>query len=172
MALIVTAALAVCSCVGSPAADRAPATHPTASLGSWPQDLTLTGDVTGHPTATLPDAGPTTSSCTGKYSTAGYSLILTLPTDQGVFQLFVTLSGYHGPGTYTNGADPGQQIRGGIINPERTSSWTSAPGDAATLTVNASQEGGTIDATFSDHNHQTASRGETVRGRWTCRSST
>jgi len=89
--------------------------------------------VTGHPTSTLPDAGPTTSSCTGKYSPAGYSLILTLPTDQGVFQLFVSVSAYHGPGTYTNGA--GQQIRGGIINPERTSSWTSVPGDAATLTV-------------------------------------
>ena len=169
--MIVAASLAMCSCLGSPAPTPGPAARPTASPGTWPEDLTLTGDITGHATVTLPDAGATTSTCSGKHSTAGYSLILTLSTDQGVFQLFVNVPAYRSPGTYTNGGDS-RQVGAGIINPERTSSWTSVAGDAVTFTVHASQESGTIDATFGDHNHQTAIRPETVRGTWTCRSGT
>lgn len=170
--LAVAAVLAVSACLGTPAADTTPAASPTPTPATWPEDLTLVGDVTGHATATMPNAGATTSSCTGKYSIAGYSLILVLSTDQGVFQLFVSVPGYRGPGTYANGTGQSPEVRGGIINPERTSSWTAVPGDRVTLTVDSSQESGTIDASFSDHNHQTAVVNEVVRGRWTCRSGT
>lgn len=165
----VVTALILTGCGSNPVPALRPSPSPVRTPATWSEDLTLSGDINAHATATAPDSGGTTSSCSGKFSTtSGYSLILSLPTDHGIFQLFATVHAYSGPGTYTSG--PSGRISAGIINPERTSSWTTAPDDPVTFTVNPSQESGTIDAAFSLHNHDTAATKEMVKGMWSCRS--
>lgn len=160
--------LASCGIYATPAARLSPS--PIPSPATWSEDLTLSGDINAHATATVPDRGGTTSSYSGKFSASGYSLILSLPTDHGVFQLFATVHTYSGPGTYTSRPSESGRISAGIINPERNSSWTTAPDDPVTFSVNPSQECGTIDAAFSLHNHDTAATKEMVKGMWSCRS--
>jgi len=77
---------------------------------------------------------------------------------------------YKGPGTYAATQDA-SILRVAFINAERSSSWTSSPSDPLSLTVDATEEGGTISASLSLHNHVPASTIETVRGNWSCRTS-
>ena len=139
---------------------------------SWPEDLTLTGEVKAHATTPVANAGGVQSSCTGKEARAigSYSLILALQTDHGVWQMDANVFSYKGPGTYAATQDA-SILRVAFINAERSSSWTSSPSDPLSLTVDATEEGGTISASLSLHNHVPASTIETVRGNWSCRTS-
>lgn len=150
---------------------------PAVQSAVWPEDLTLTGDINAHATTTVPNSGGIRSSCTGKYGkTIGlYQLTLAINTDHGVWQLWVIVDSYSGPGTYTvdtTRTDKARPLHGGIVDPTRTRDWTAGPGDSFTFTVDPGGETGTINATFSQPQPPVAtSTPETVSGSWSCRSS-
>jgi hypothetical protein len=132
----------------------------------------LAGEVNAHATAPVPNAGGVLSSCAGKLarSAGSYTLTLALQTDHGVWQLDVTVFSYKGPGTYT--ATTGATVlRVNLVDANRTASWTSAPSDPLSLSVDDTEEAGTITASLSLHSSVPATTTETVRGNWTCRTS-
>lgn len=156
-------------------------TRPAVDSGIWTEDLTLTGDIRGHMTSTVANHGAIRSSCTGKTSRVigKYSLTLTLSTDQGVWQLAVDIDPYQGPGTYTRTPATASSVRAVLVNQGRTEDWSSGPDDSVVVTVDSTEEAGTVSATMSSFLSNPAGSvppgtfngTETINGTWTCRTS-
>lgn len=145
--------------------------HPRADSGVWAEDLTLTGDVRAHVTSTVANNAAIPSSCTGKASTAvGYVLILTINTDHGVWQVSVAVDPYQGPGTYTTTTDNPNSPRALMVDPQRENGWHSGPNDTVVVTVDSTEEAGTISATMSVP-YSTSTTPEIINGKWSCRTS-
>ena len=153
-----------------------PLVHPPFDSGVWTEDLTLTGDVRGHVTTTVANKGPLRNTCTGKTSKAigAYSLLLTIATDQGVWQFTVDVDHYQGPGTYTLTPDSPIYPRALLVNNRQTADWHSELPDTVVFTVDPTEEAGTISAKMSVYLAIPASTAppETINGSWSCRTST
>ena len=151
-------------------------TRQVVDSGVWNEDLTLTGDARGHVTSTVANTPAIRSSCTGKTSRVigKYSLQLTFSTAQGVWQLFLDIDPYQGPGTYTVTADHPTSARALLANAGGgTVDWHSGADDSVVFTVDSTEEAGTISATMSIFLSRPPGSAppETINGTWTCRTS-
>lgn len=149
---------------------RVPATNPTQRLETtpWAESLTFSGAINAEIRATLTDdGGVVVNTCADPVSrTAGdLAVALYLPSDGGVPMLFMLQAlHYHGPGAYT-----GTAVRVVLGYTKGIDAWGSVAEDQVTLTVNADEKSGTVDARLSPFNPSAAP--VTVTGSWSCHTS-
>ena len=104
------------------------------------------------------------SECSGKNSRGGgnwASTIYVLLGNQKYGVLFLAME-YRGPATYSQDVASVQ-----VFSPDHAKVWQSVASDPVTLTVNAEEESGTVDATMTN-----AGNGQTklmLKGSWSCR---
>jgi hypothetical protein len=134
----------------------------TSSGGNWSQALAFAGDVAGTMTQVVDDPA-NQSECTGRNSRFGEVWVSNLFGQVGdqVYEVLVRVPAYRGPGAY-HAADATIQV----ARLDRSYVWQTSAGDAATFTVDPSEETGGIEATLTElHNDTTKLR---LTGRWSC----
>jgi hypothetical protein len=161
VALIVLAACdqSVARTVASPS--------PVIPQGNWTQSLTFSGELTGQMTAIVPDTPDQKSECTGSRTRNGQpwsdSFYGTLDASGKTWGVVFLIQNFRGSGTYS---DSDVQVQ--LHNTDNSQVWLSLSGDKITLTVERSQQAGSIDAQLTS-----AASGkngaERVVGRWNCR---
>lgn len=146
---------------------RVPAGNPTArpETAPWAENLTFRGAVNAEIHATLPDSRVMVNTCADSFSrqAGDFSVTLYLPSGDGSpMQLGLIVSQYHGPGVYT-----GTAVRVFIQSPQTNpENWANVAEDQVTLTVNADQKSGAVDAHLSPFNPNADP--VTVTGSWSC----
>jgi hypothetical protein len=149
---------------------RVPATSPTQRLETtpWAENLTFGGAINAEIRATLTDdGGVIVNTCGDSVSrrAGDFNVTLYLPSDDGSPMLFMLQAlHYHGPGAYT-----GTAVRVVISHLNGFDSWVSVAENQVTLTVNADEKSGAIDAHLSPFNPSAAP--VTVTGSWSCHTS-
>ena len=132
--------------------------------GSWNEDLTLSGELTGRIGEVVAAQPGETSECTGKNSkTAGqWALHVFSQVGSTVYGLVVTADPYRGPGQYTEATTVAQ-----VHSLDNSKVWQSGAGDTVAFTVNNDEESGTLDATLTNVGSGTGKlKGS---GRWSCK---
>jgi hypothetical protein len=140
---------------------------PVIAQGNWTQNLTFSGELAGQMSAIVPDTSDQRSECTGARTHNGepwsdhfYGTLDTAGKQWGVVFL---INNFRGPGTYING-----DVEVQLHNVENSQVWLNLNGDKVTLTVERSQQAGTIDAQLTSA--MTGKNGvERIAGRWNCR---
>jgi len=147
----------------TPSPSQAPAVSPSSGLG-WVEDLKLSGDLSGTMTVVAPNVANQRSECSGKNSRGGgnwASTIYVLLGSQKYGVAFLS-SQYRGPATYGEDVASVQ-----VFSPDHSRVWQSVASDPVTLTVNADEESGMVEATMTN-----AGNGQTkliLKGSWSCR---
>ena len=138
-----------------------------AVAASWNQNLTLTGEVTGHMTGIVADSGDQQSACTGAKPRPGqtwadefYGLIDSSGDVWGID--FVVLN-YGGPGVYRD-----QSVAVEVHDATNLKVWENQIGDAVTFVLDHTQQSGSIDALLTNADSGKAG-GLHLTGRWNCK---
>ena len=161
----IVALFVLAACGTSHTATNSPA--PTANHGSWVQDLTFSGDVSGHMSAIVANSGPSISECTGTRSHSGdpYSDAFygTLDGGTNVWGVTFLVNSYRGAGTYKN---PDVVVQ--VHRPtDSTQVWQSGPDDVVSFTINTDLESGSVDADLTDA--RSGNKTLHLKGKWNCR---
>ena|SRR2546430_3097911 len=139
------------------------------TTANWSQDLTFSGELSGHMTGIVADIGSRTSECTGAKPRTGqlwadrfFGTIDSGGTEWGVI---FNVGNFAGPGTYKDGAVSVQ-----VFNPDdSTKVWENLGSDSVTFVLARSEESGTVDAVLT--NADTGKGGAMhLTGRWNCKS--
>ncbi len=160
-------ALFVLAACDSTSAKGAASPSPVIAQGSWAQNLKLSGDVTGQITTIVPDTESQKSVCSGSKTRNGEvwadSFFTTVDGSGNQWQLTIVVQNFRGPGTYKNG-----DVNVVLQSPDNTRAWLSQSADKVTLTIDRSQQSGTVDASMTN-----ATSGKTaaehITGTWGCR---
>jgi len=118
-------------------------------------------------TAIVPDTPDQKTECTGSRTRNGElwsdSFYGTIDASGKTWGVVFVIDNFRGPGTYVNG-----DVTVQLHNPESTQVWQSRGADKITLTVERSQQAGTVDAQLT--NATSGKNGvERISGRWNCR---
>lgn len=149
---------------------RVPAGNPTArpETAPWAQNLTFRGPINAEVHATLSDSRVMVNTCADTFSrqAGDFSVTLYLPSGDGSpMQFGLLVLQYHGPGLYT-----GTAVRVFIQSPQTNpENWANSAQDQVTLTVNADEKSGAVDARLTPFNPSLAP--VTVTGSWSCHTS-
>jgi hypothetical protein len=135
---------------------------------SWSQNLTLSGEVSGHMTGIVANDGDQQSACTGARPRVGqtwadefFGLIDSTGDVWGID--FVVLN-YGGPGVYR---DQGVAVE--VHDAANLKVWENQTGDAVTFTLDHTQQSGSIDALLTNADSGKAG-GLHLTGHWNCKS--
>jgi hypothetical protein len=134
---------------------------------SWNQDLSFSGDLTGHMTGIVADTGSQTSACTGARPRPGQNwadkFYGTIDSSGTIWGVFFVISNFGGPGVYQ-----GTAITIEVNSIDNTKVWENQTGDAVTFTLDRTAQSGTIDALMTS-----ASTGKGgalhLLGHWNCK---
>jgi hypothetical protein len=144
-----------------------PARNPTArpETAPWAENLTFRGAINAEIHATLSDSRVMVNTCADSVTrqAGDFTVTLYLPSGEGSpMQLALIVYHYNGPGVYT-----GTAVRVIIQSPQTNpENWANVAEDQVTLTVNADEKSGTVDARLSPFNPNAAP--VTVTGSWSC----
>lgn len=168
-------ALFVLAACGQQSAKVGPSPSPVIPQGTWSQNLTLTGDLPGRITGVVPDQATQQTFCSGAKARNGEtwsdSFYANVDTSGNDWQVNIIIENFRGPGTYTD-----KDVKMSLQSPDNSKAWlnqdadpiTNAAADKVTLTMDRSQQSGTIDAQLTN-----AASGvhaaEHVTGSWNCR---
>ena len=145
-----------------------PHTSPTpiVAQGSWTENLTFSGEISGHMAAIVPDIGDQRSQCTGGRTHNGETwanlFYGTLDAGGDVWGVVFQIKNFRGPGTYQ-----GSSITIEVHSTDAAKVWQSGSADKVTFTLDRSQQSGTVDATLT--NATTGKSALQVTGNWNCR---
>jgi hypothetical protein len=160
VALIV---LAACNS-NSPKPAQSPS--PIVAQGSWTENITFSGEVTGHMAGIIPDVGEQKSQCTGGRTHNGDtwadSFYGTVDSGSDVWGVVFQIINFRGPGTYLDSSATVE-----VHSADTTKVWQSRGTDKVTFTLDRSQQAGTIHATLT--NATTGKDGLTLTGQWNCK---
>lgn len=160
-------ALFVLAACDSTTAKVAASPSPVIPQGNWSQNLTLTGDLSGHITTIVPDTSTQQSTCSGSKARNGEmwadSFFTTVGPSGDQWQLTIVVQNFRGPGTYANG-----DVNVVLQSPDNTKAWLSLSADKVTFTIDRSQQSGTIDASLTSASSGTTAA-EHIKGTWNCR---
>lgn len=164
--------LAGCASAGAPGegggdaagvGPAAPSPEPSAR-SAWAQALRFSGDVQGTLSQAVPGDASRPTECTGatsRYAGAWASAVYG-PLGHDLYGVVVTVRPYRGPGTYRT---PDVAVQ--VLRPADASAvWQTAPGDAATFSVDTGEQTGALDATLTNLSSNTTKLH--VGGRWSC----
>ena len=168
-------ALFVLAACGQTSPPVASAQSPVIPDGTWSQNLTLSGDLPGHINGVVPDQGTQQTFCSGAKARNGETWADTfyanVDTSGNEWQLNIIIENFRGPGTYTD-----KDVKIALLSPDNTRTWlnqdtdpiTNAVADKVTMTMDRSQQSGTLDAMLT--NAATGTHGaEHIAGTWNCR---
>src|SRR6266851_5156442 len=144
-------ALIVLAACNEPSAKPSPSPTPIVAQGSWTQNLTFAGELSGHMAGIVPDVGVQKSQCTGGRTHSGE-----------VWGVVFQINNFRGPGTYQNSS-----VTVEVHNGDATKVWQSRGSDKITFVLDRSQQSGTVDAMLT--NATTGKDGLQVTGHWNCR---
>jgi hypothetical protein len=145
-----------------------PQTSPTpiVAQGSWTENLTFAGEISGHMAAIVPDVGDQRSQCTGGRTHNGETWATffygTVDASGDVWGVVFQIKNFRGPGTYQ-----GTSITIEVHNTDTTKVWQTGSADKVTFTLDRSQQSGSVDATLT--NATTGKSGLQLTGNWNCR---
>ena len=164
MGIVALIVLAACdqSGVKTPASPS-----PVIPQGNWNQGLAFSGELPGQMSGIVLDTADQKSECTGSRTRNGEpwsdSFYGTLDTSGKVWGVVFLIKNFRGPGTYING-----DVQVQLHNADNSQVWLNLGPDKVTLTVERSQQAGSIDAQLTSA--MTGKNGvERVSGRWNCR---
>jgi hypothetical protein len=144
-----------------------PSPTPILPQGSWTQNLTFNGELTGQMTGIIPNTLDQQSECTGSRTHNGEtwadSFFGTIDTSGNDWQVIFLLNNFRGPGTYTN-SDANIQVE----SPDASQAWLNLDADKVTFTVDRGQQSGSIDAQLTNATSGKAAAVHLV-GSWNCR---
>ena len=159
-------ALFVLTACGSTSVDNG-APSPVIPQGSWTENLTFAGEVPGQMSAIVPDTLDYQTECTGSrthngetWSDAFYGVV---DSSGQVWGLVVLIDNFRGAGTYT-----GSSVTIEMHSIDQAQVWESQSGDTLTITMDRSQQSGTIDATLTNATSG-KSAAEHITGHWNCK---
>jgi hypothetical protein len=139
---------------------------PVNPQGNWTQNLTFLGEIAGQMTGIVPDTGDQVNACTGsktrngeQWSDTFYGMV---DASGRVWQVGFLVNNFRGPGAYHT-TDVSLAVR----SADKTRVWLNLTRDKVTLTLDQSQQSGTIDAALTDAT--TGKVGLQISGRWNCR---
>jgi hypothetical protein len=168
-------ALIVLAACGQTTVKVGPSPSPVLAVGSWTQNLTLTGDLPGQITGVVADQGSQQTFCSGSKARNGEtwsdSFYANVDTSGNEWQLNIIIENFRGPGTYTN-----KDVKISLQSADNTKAWlnqdadptTNLGADTVTFTIDRNQQAGTIDALLT--NATSGKRGaEHLIGNWNCR---
>jgi hypothetical protein len=138
-----------------------------ASVATWNQDLTFTGEVAGHMTGIVADTATQQSACTGAKPRAGQTwadeFFGEIDASGAVWGLDFVIVNYGGPGVYRD-----QAVQVQVHDAEGSKVWENQGGDAVTFVLDRTQQSGTVDALLTS-----AASGKAgavhLTGRWNCK---
>ena len=133
---------------------------------TWTQDLTFSGELTGHMTNILPNTGTLASACTGAKPRAGQTwadeFYGVIDSSGNVWGVIVVINNYGGPGTYK-----GQAVAAEVHSTDNSKIWLNQAADAVTFTLDRTQQTGTVDAQLTNADSGKAGALH-VTGTWNC----
>jgi hypothetical protein len=163
---IVVALIVLAACGGSSPVVRASPSLP-AEQASWTQDLSFSGDISGHMTSIVPDTASLESACTGAKPRPGQTwadkFYGSIDTTGEVWGIDIVIQNYGGPGVYKNGA-----VEIEVHDSGNSKVWLSMSGDSVTFTLDRTQESGTLDATLTNADSGKAAALR-LTGTWNCK---
>jgi len=160
-------ALFVLAACGSTSIDAGATPSPVIPLGNWTENLKFAGDVTGQMSGIVPDTLDYQTECTGSRTHNGEtwsdSFYGFLDSSGQVWGVVLLIGNFRGAGTYANSSLTVQ-----LHSIDNSQVWESQSGDTLTVTIDRSQQAGTIDATMTNSSSgKTAA--EHVTGSWHCK---
>jgi hypothetical protein len=164
-------ALVVLTACGQNTPTAVASPSPVIAAGTWTQNLTFTGDLSGVMTAIVADSGSQKNECSGAKARNGQvwgdTFYGTIDASGDVWEVNFSIPNFRGPGPYaapaatvvvTNPADP----------TNLTKVWSSQGGaNKVTFSMDSDQQSGTVTADLT--NAQTGNTGLHVTGQWHCR---
>ncbi len=138
-----------------------------AAQASWTQDLSFTGEVTGHMTTIVPNTSTQQSACTGAKPRPGQTwadeFYGSIDNSGDIWGVDFVIQNYGGPGVYK---DKAIQIE--IHDVALSKVWLTQPADMVTFTLDRTQQSGTVDAMLT--NADTGKAGALhLTGTWNCK---
>ena len=163
VALVVLAAACGQSSVASKVTPSVPAVQAT-----WNQDLSLTGEVSGHMSGIVADVGTQNSACTGLKPRPGQTwsdkFYGTIDTSGTVWGIDFVIQNFGGPGTYSSAAVAVQ-----VHNADNSKVWqNTSSADKVVFTLDRSGQSGTIDALLTNADSGKAGAVH-LTGGWNCK---
>jgi hypothetical protein len=164
-------ALVVLTACGQNTPNAVASPSPVIAAGTWTQNLTFSGDLSGTMTAIVADSGSQKNECSGVKARDGQvwgdTFYGTIDASGDIWEVNFSIPVFRGPGPYsapfakvvvTNAADP--------TNLKKV--WSSEGGDnKVTFSMGRDQQSGTVTADLT--NAQTGKPGLHVAGEWHCR---
>ncbi len=162
----IVALFVLAACGGSTVAPKVSPSVPVVAA-TWNQDLTLSGEVTGHMTGIVPDTSTEHSACTGAKPRAGQTwadeFFGLIDSSGNVWGLDFVIVNYGGPGVYRD-----QALQVEVSDASTTKVWENQSGDAVTFVLDRTQQSGTIDALLTSA--ATGKAGAVhLTGHWNCK---
>ena len=159
-------ALLVLTACGQNTPSTVASPSPVIAQGGWTQNLAFTGDVSGLMTGIVANTGSQTNECSGIKARNGQewsdTFYGTVDASGNVWEVNFYIGTFRGPGTYT-ATDASVEVN----SPDKSKVWQSRGADKVTLTMDRTQQAGTVDATLT--NATTGKDGLKVNGGWNCR---
>jgi len=161
------AALFVLAACNSTSVDTGATPSPVIPQGNWTEKLAFTGEVVGQMSGIVPDTSDYQTECTGSRTRNGETWSDTfygvVESGGPVWGVVFLIDNFRGAGTYTS-----TSLIVEMNSADQSQVWESQSGDQVTLTMDRSQQSGTVDATLTD-----ATSGKTaaehIKGQWNCR---
>jgi hypothetical protein len=164
-------ALVVLTACGQNTPNAVASPSPVIAAGTWTQNLTFTGDLSGTMTAIVADSGAQKNECSGVKARSGQvwgdTFYGTIDAGGDIWEVNFSIPVFRGQGSYPapfakvvvqSPADPSDLMK----------TWSSEGGDnKVTFKMNADLQSGTVTADLT--NAQTGKTGLHVTGEWHCR---
>ena len=137
------------------------------AAATWAQDLTISGEISGHMTGIVADSGDRQSACTGAKPRPGQTwadeFFGLIDTSGDVWGIDFVILNYGGPGVYR---DQGVAVE--LHDATNLKVWENQSGDAVTFVLDHTQQSGTVDALLSSADTGKPG-GLHLTGRWNCK---
>ncbi|HSS95217.1 MAG TPA: hypothetical protein VLR46_14685 [Candidatus Dormibacteraeota bacterium] len=159
-------ALIVLAACNQTSANSSPSPTPIVAQGAWTQNLSFSGDISGHMASIVPDIGDQRSQCTGGRTHNGETwadvFYGTLDSSGQVYGVVFSINNFRGPGTYQ-----GTAVTIEVHSADTTKVWEGLGRDKVTFSLDRGQQSGTVDATLT--NATTGKDGLQMTGSWNCK---
>ena len=161
----IVALIVLAACNGTSAKPPSSPT-PIVAQGNWTENLTFSGEISGHMATIVPDVGDQHSQCTGGRTHNGETwanlFYGTVDASGVVWGVVFQIKNFRGPGTYQ-----GSSITIEVHSTDTTKVWQTGTADKVMFTLDRSQQSGTVNATLT--NATSGKSGLQLTGNWNCR---
>jgi hypothetical protein len=162
-------ALVVLTACGQNTPNAVSSPSPVVAAGTWTQNLTFSGDISGVMTAIVADSGSQKNECSGAKARSGQvwgdTFYGTIDASGDIWEVNFSIPSFRGSGAYAQ-----NDAKVVVQNPagDMTKTWSSEGGDnKVTFSMNPDQQSGSVTADLT--NAQTGKPALHVTGEWHCR---